>query len=343
MKNRLSLFLVSGLLLSSCQHTKITASLFIYNENDTFIASLNEALQDGLKKKGYTFTVDYASNSQIQQNESIVEAREKGNSSRRFINLVDRLSSGAVIDKVSKKDIPVVFFNRQPLDEDRIRGRKTNKKIFYVGTNPTFEGQSQAKRVENLFGGSKSLNPLYDKNGDGVIQLVLLKGEIGNQDTEKRSKAALSTLKEDGYKTETLRSTYCNWNRDEAKESRKEVYEQYGSKIELVLANNDDRAIGAVDYLLEAGIIPEEENTVLPFPVFGVDGTEIGIQYREKGLLSGTVKNEEKKQAQVCIEIADSLRKNQAIPDDFSSSMANEYTVYVKGEILTKNTETWNT
>ena len=334
MKNRSCLLLSCLFLLVSCGEKKTEASVFIYNENDTFIRSLNHALQAELDGKGYSYSVKYASNSQIQQNESIVDARDSGNSKRRFINLVDRLSSGAIIDKVSKKDIPVIFFNRQPLDSDRIRGRKTNKNIFFVGTDPLFEGSSQAKRVETLFKTEDGLFSEYDKNHDGVIQLALLKGEIGNQDTEKRSNSALNTLKTDGYQTEILASSYCNWSRDEAKVVRKDWYEQFGDKIELVLSNNDDRAIGAVDYLIENDLVSDNPSDSLPFPVFGVDGTDIGIQYRQKGLLSGTVKNEEKKQAKTCVEIADCLLNNKELPDDFTETRANEYTVYVQGEIL---------
>ena len=102
MKNRSCLLLSCLFLLVSCGEKKTEASVFIYNENDTFIRSLNHALQAELDGKGYSYSVKYASNSQIQQNESIVDARDSGNSKRRFINLVDRLSSGAIIDKVSK-------------------------------------------------------------------------------------------------------------------------------------------------------------------------------------------------------------------------------------------------
>ena len=87
-------------------------------------------------------------------------------------------------------------------------------------------------------------------------------------------------------------------------------------------------------YLIENDLVSDNPSDSLPFPVFGVDGTDIGIQYRQKGLLSGTVKNEEKKQAKTSVEIADCLLNNKELPDDFTETRANEYTVYVQGEIL---------
>ena len=339
MKNRktLSFLLMEGLLLSSCSGKHRDALVFIYDENDTFIRSFDTALGTALTKEGYSYESRYASNSQIKQNESIVESLDQNSPDMLFVNLVDRMSSGAIIDKVSTKDIPVIFFNRQPLDQDMVRGRKTNDKIFYVGTDPVFEGESQAKMTEELFGDKENLSPIYDKNHDGTIQLVMLKGEIGHQDTEKRSKAALETLTQDGYRIENLYSVYANWNRNQARQSMKEIVQKCNGEIEVVLCNNDDMALGVIDYLLS------EENTIpwykvnLPFPIFGVDGTSLGIEYVKKGLLSGTVKNEADRQADCCIKLVEEIKKNGEITSSFPYPMENEYTIYVEGKIITED------
>lgn len=329
-KGKLSFLLSGFLILTSCSSSSKDALIFIYDENDTFISSFDMNLQNELTKRKYSFQPYYAANSQIRQNESIVESVDKLNPKMLFINPVDRMSAGAIIDKVSKKDIPVIFFNRQPLDQDMIRGRKNNNKIFYVGTDPNLEGEYQAKMVEDLFGESTSLNSVYDKNGDGIIQLVSIKGEIGHQDSERRSKAAMEALQNDGYQLEILYSTYCNWSRSQAKESAKEIMQKYGDKIELVLCNNDDMALGVIDYLLSEG------NSLMPFPIFGVDGTDVGLQYVKQGYLSGTVKNEGNRQADACIRIVEELQKYGKITESFPYTMANEYTVYVEGNMITK-------
>ncbi len=338
MKNKfLARSSVCFLLLSSCNETKLTANVFVYDESDTFIHARSNSLREGLSEAGYAYQVSYASNSQIKQNEAIVSAIDEGNPARMFINPVDRMSASAIIDKVSRKDIPVVFFNRQPLDFDRIRGRKKNDKIFYVGTDPVFEGKEQAEMAEALFQGDRGLNPVYDKNGDGKIQLILIKGEIGHQDTEKRSDSALSAFSADGFKTETLNSVYCNWSRSKAKASRKNIREQFGNKIEVVLSNNDDRALGVIDYLKDNGYI--DKNTgKLPFPVFGIDGTEVGLKSIREGYLSGTVKNEGKSQADACIEIVKDLLSYGKLASDFPYPRTNEYTISVEGRRITLDT-----
>ncbi len=337
MKNNkmISLYLSSLLLMVSCGAKSEDALIFIYDENDTFINSFDTALQGELTKHGYTFTPYYASNSFIKQNELLVEAIEAKNPKMLFINPVDRLSSGSIIDKVATKDIPVVFFNRQPLDEDIIRGRMRNDKIFYVGTDPIYEGKAQAKMVEGLFGSPDSLDSSYDKNGDGVIQMVMIKGEIGHQDSEKRSVSALNAFTDDGYKIDNLFSTYCNWSRTQAKDSMREIVQKYGDDIEVVLCGNDDMALGVIDYLLSEENTLKWEDASLPFPVFGVDGTSVGIDSVKNGLLSGTVKNEASLQADACIRIVEELNNYGKITESFPYNMVNEYTVYVEGSVIT--------
>lgn len=339
MKNRkvIPLLLMLGLVLSSCSGIHKDALIFVYDENDTFIRSFDSALQTTLEEKGYSYESHYASNSQTKQNESIVESLDRNSPDMLFVNLVDRMSSGAIIDKVSTKNIPVVFFNRQPLDQDMVRGRTKNDRLFYVGTNPTFEGNAQARMVEELFKGEDGLNPDYDKNKDGTIQLVMMKGEIGHQDTEKRSKAALDTLKDDGYPVETLYSVYANWSRKLAQQYMKDIVQKCSGNIEVVLCNNDDMALGVIDYLLSDENTVSWDKTHLPFPIFGVDGTSSGLEYVKKGLLSGTVKNEADRQADCCIRLMEEIKKNGKITSSFPYPMENEYTVYVEGKIITED------
>ena len=134
-----------------------------------------------------------------------------------------------------------------------------------------------------------------------------------------------------------MNSVYCNWSRSKAKASRKNIREQFGNKIEVVLSNNDDRALGVIDYLKDNGYI--DKNTgKLPFPVFGIDGTEVGLKSIREGYLSGTVKNEGKSQADACIEIVKDLLSYGKLASDFPYPRTNEYTISVEGRRITLDT-----
>lgn len=45
------------------------------------------------------------------------------------VNIVDRTAAAVLIDKAAAMDVPVIFFNRQPVKEDLERWEK----VYYVG------------------------------------------------------------------------------------------------------------------------------------------------------------------------------------------------------------------
>ena len=45
------------------------------------------------------------------------------------VNIVDRFAASVVIDKAMAADVPVIFFNREPVEEDMNRWEK----LYYVG------------------------------------------------------------------------------------------------------------------------------------------------------------------------------------------------------------------
>ena len=72
----------------------------------------------------------------------------------------------------------------------------------------------------------------------------------------------------------------------------------------MILANNDDMALGAADALKARGIDSQSDNWPV---ILGVDGTDVGLKAVEKGELLGTVLNDAKGQAQGMLELAGSL------------------------------------
>jgi len=68
---------------------------------------------------------------------------------------------------------------------------------------------------------------------------------------------------------------------------------RYGDKIDAVICNNDDMALGAIEALKAAGYFTNGKY----IPVVGVDATTPAVQALKDGTLLGTVLNNAKKQA----------------------------------------------
>ena len=151
-----------------------------------------------------------------------------------------------------------------------------------------------------------------DRNGDGIMQLVILKGETGHQDSELRTEYFLQALAENGVRIERLGEESANWQRGEAREIMTEFLLS-SDGIEAVFSNNDMMALGAIDALKEAGWFDDG-----PYmPVIGCDGIEEAIQAMEDGYLLYTVKNDAENQARAAYRIASLLAEDE-VPDEDS-------------------------
>ena len=211
------------------------------------------------------------------------------------VNLVDRTAAAVIVDKAQAAGVPVIFFNREPVEEDLDRWEKA----YYVGTPAEEAGRLQGGIVLDAW---KKDPAALDKNGDGILQYVMLEGEPGHQDALLRTEYSVKTLMTAGVTTEKLDNYNADWQRGLATVRMQQWLEEFGERIELVFANNDDMALGAIDACLEAGMTQEE----MPF-IVGVDATPPALEALAEGTLQGTVCNDAAGQAQGILDITCAL------------------------------------
>ena len=326
----IKIFIICAMLapLSGCGQKNPKIAFFLYDKSDTFILELLNNMVQRIPS-GVTYEVRDASNSQVVQNQQIVELIDD-DFDLFIINAVDRLACSSIVEKCTQKGIPVIFFNREPL-EDALKGSN----VFYVGAATDSLGEKQANMVAELFT-EDFPNSKYDKNDDGIIQLVILKGEQGHQDAEKRTDNCVNRLKELGFRVNVLSIEVADWKRQDAFEKMKFLYKQFGNKMELVFSNNDDMALGAIDYLLDRRIFRENngEEYKQPFVIVGVDGTLVGLEAIGKGLLYGTVNNDSLKQADAAMTLAEYIIEGKIL-DDLPYTITNDHYIYIDGDIIT--------
>ena len=286
---------------------KIKIGVTLYDQYDTFISQLMECFTS-LAQENVEVVVYNASNSQQTQNDQVKKMIGDG-CNVICVNLVDRTDPTAVIDAARKADVPIIFFNRELVEADMGRWNK----LYYVGANAIESGVLEG----NLAAEACLKDGSADKNGDGVIQFVVLEGEAGHQDSIVRTEYSVDTLIEAGVEVDKLGYAIANWNRAQAQTKMEQLIEQNGDEIELVLSNNDDMALGAIDAYEAAGIAREE------WPVFfGIDGTDVGLEAVVEGKLRGTVYNDKEGQAGAMYKLAITLARGGNIAD-----LADEYEV----------------
>lgn len=324
-------------------------SVFYYTYSDTYISSVRSEMNKALKRSGLKYNNYDANSNQTTQTEQVDTAIAKG-SRMLIVNIVDTGSDDAakaIIGKAKNAGIPVIFFNRS-VSEDVI---KSYEKCVFIGTDYEMAGHMQGEMIGNyIINNFKAM----DLNGDGKISYCLFKGQQGNAEAEARTKYAVEdankilsqkghsklvfydSKNKDGY----LVDQDGNWSNSSANSQMKTILSAYSeagkNMVELIIANNDDMALGAIAALNESGYNKEGGKII---PVFGVDATDAAKAKIDSGFMAGTIKQDAVGMAEAIVKIASNFVSEAEIFDGIDKNNITggwkvniPYSSYVKEE-----------
>ncbi len=276
----------------------IRLGILLYRGDDTFISNVRQALEEQAKlyEQGtqikVVLNIEDAKESQNTQNSQVERMLSLGYDAL-CVNIVDRSMASTMIDDAIRADVPIVFFNREPVEEDL----NLWEKLYYVGADAKESAVLQGEIIVDRY---KEDPSSIDLNGDGKVDYVLLEGETSHQDSLIRTEWSIQTLKDGGVPLEKLTGGIANWERSQASALTEQWLEQFPGQIELIISNNDDMALGAID-AIERSKIMDKINVV------GIDGTPQGVQALERGMLLGTVQSDRTEYANAIFTIAAAL------------------------------------
>ncbi|RKW41586.1 MAG: galactose ABC transporter substrate-binding protein [Lachnospiraceae bacterium] len=308
--------------VASPKKNVIKIGLCLYRFDDTFISNVRQEIEEYAK--------EYEKEHDIKINLEVVDARDNQNTQNhqveRFvsldydvllINVVDRFAASNMIETAVGAKIPIVFFNRKPVDDDLNRADN----IYYVGAGPKAAGIEQAKIIINAY----NENPhSIDIDGDGVINYVLLEGEPSHQDSLVRTEWVIKTLQENNIPINKLNGAIGNWERAQGSALMEDFLNKY-SNIDLVISNNDDMGLGAIDAI-------ERANNITGIKVVGIDGTKEALEAINEGKLLGTIESDKKEYAKAVVEIAMYAIGKSELPEDIKFKLMENRT-YDVGQI----------
>lgn len=303
--------------LVSCGQDEGEVSVFYYTYSDTYISGVRSAMDEQLRRAGIKFNNYDANSNQTTQTEQVDTAIAKG-SRCLIVNIVDTGSDDAaknIISKAKNANIPVIFFNRS-VSESVVT---SYDKCVFVGTDYEMAGHMQGELI------GKYLVDNYedvDINGDGKISYVMFKGQQGNAEAEARTKYGVSDankiLTEAGkdelvFYDRANSGGYLvdqggNWSAQAANDYMKTILSAYsesgGNMVELIIANNDEMALGAIAALNESGYNKKGARVI---PVFGIDATEAAVAKIKDGAMTGTIKQDAAGMAEAISKICGNL------------------------------------
>ncbi len=284
----------------------IRLGVSVYRWEDAFVTTLRTELEEQVKeyerqtgKKVILDIMDAKENQSIQNSQ--VDRFISLGCDALCINMVDRSAASNIVDKAMAADVPVVFFNREPVEEDMDRWDK----LYYVGADAKESAVIQGTILADAY----DENPgSLDLNGDGVVKYVLLEGESNHQDSLVRTEWSIQTLKDRQVPIEKVTGGIANWDRSQASAFMEQWLKQYPDEIELVISNNDEMALGAIEAMERSGVMKD-------IKVVGIDATPAALEAVEEGKLMGTVNQDIESYAGTIFDIARCLAYGDSVEE----------------------------
>ncbi len=297
MKKRLPAFAALALAFAAVGCEKAPAKpkigVAIYKFDDTFMSYVRNEIESAANGH-IEISVQDSQYDQPKQNDQIDQFLAQG-CTVLAVNLVDPSAVSVIIEKAKAKNVPLVLFNREPAAADMAKWDK----VYYVGAKAQQSGTYQGEIIADYW----KTHPAADLNKDGKLQYVMLIGDPSNTDARYRTEYSIKAVEAAGIPVEKLAEDTAMWDRVRAQEKMAAFLTAYKGRIEVVFANNDDMALGAIEALKADGYFKDGKF----MPVVGVDATPPALDAIEQGTLLGTVLNDAERQGLATYELAYAL------------------------------------
>lgn len=290
-----------GVTSASAENIGVTMAAF----DDTFLTELRNGIEDhaaGLDS--ITIQIEDAQNDvgrQLNQIQNFVAAGVDAI----IVNPVDTDATQAMTAAAEAAGIALVYVNRQPVNVDTLPANQA-----FVASRESDAGRLQAEEACRRL----------KEAGATEASVVILMGELSNQGARMRTQAVEDVLAtpECNFMTLAEKQT-ANWQRTQGADMVTN-WLTAGVKMDVILSNNDEMAIGAVQALKAAGV---DLGTVI---IGGIDATPDALAALKSGDLDLTVFQDAKGQGAGALDTALKLARGEA----------SEQTVYIPFELVTK-------
>lgn len=259
--------------------------------NDTFQNMILKGIEDEADRNGDDSYIAYANMDKQRQLGQIREYVKAGADAIIAVTVDsnDEQHSQKMLDAAGK--IPLIFINSEPFSDLK----KLPKTSIYVGSNELDSGTMEMEELARL------------ANYQGNVALLI--GEPNHKAAKMRTQDVKDVLAKYS-KMKLVASEVANWSRTQAYTITKKWIQQK-LDFKVLVANNDEMAIGAILAFQDAGIDPKL------YLIGGIDATPDALQMMDQQLLDVTVLQDADRQGEAAVEKAYQLLDKDPLPPTY--------------------------
>ncbi|WP_106796644.1 substrate-binding domain-containing protein [Rhizobium sp. H4] len=210
-----------------------------------------------------------------------------------IMTLADTSAATGISEAARKAGIPLVYLNLEPENIDKLP-----EKQAYVGSKETDSGRLGAEAACEL---------LKKKGKANDAQAYILMGDLAHQASRDRTSSVKATLAAGDCKGVTIADEQtAAWTRTNAMDLTTN-WLTAGRPIDVIFANNDEMALGAIQALKASGVSMDDVIVV------GIDATQDALAAMAAGDLDVTVFQNAKQQAASAVDAAVALAHGNSV------------------------------
>lgn len=292
--------------LSSGNRDIVNVAVIFFRMDDPYTMRVVGSLENIEKEKQDEIKFNFfdTQNNIAIQNE-VLDTALRENSDLVIMDLLDKNRNivADVISRVKAKNIPLILMNIPP--EVKSQVSTIYNKVAFIAPNSKQAGISQGKLIVDLWNDNKMS---LDRNGDDILQYVMLQGPANDSQAIDRTKYAISTINDSGIKTQEIAFINANWVKELAATAIDNLFLKYNGQIEAIISNNDAMAMGALEALQKYGYNTGDMSKNVA--IVGIDGLPEAKELIDKGFMTGTVIQDPNVEAEFLYTIGMNLIKN---------------------------------
>jgi inositol transport system substrate-binding protein len=261
----------------------IKIGVLYQNLQNEYIVGLQDSIRKYAKSSGVELIEsdgEGKAEKQISQVENLINQQVDAI----ILNPADKDGSASVVEQATAANIPIITVLAVVSNED--------KATAHVGSDDVEAGVIEMTHVAELL------------EGKGTIAII--HGPNGNSAEVNRTEGNKAVLK-DYPEIKVAAEQTANWSREEALALTENWLQS--QKLDAIVAQNDEMALGAVKALSAAGKLKETM-------VIGIDAIPDALNSIEAGELSATVFQDVDAQGKMAVDIAFKAAKGEKVEKD---------------------------
>jgi len=255
-------------------------ALLMRNVDEQFLKDYSDNVRKLAAEKGVDLNVQDARSDGATQLTQLQTLLNQGYKYFVIVPCVSELSEQMNRD-IQAKGGAAAYSNIQPT----VNALKVGKNFFYASSPEFVGGRYQGQLIADYF----DKNPA--KAPGKAVNMILINGQLGHPAQVNRRAGLLAELRTRGYTVNIIAEDTANWVPDQANEKMNAWIASFRDRFNVVAAQNDGMALGAVQSMIQNGMVKSDtsDGTRLTVPVLGIDATGDAIASMKRNELYATV------------------------------------------------------